>query len=627
MPKKLARSRLWAAAAAVAGLPIAACAQDAPPGAMLLSPVRLNQVGLLPDGVKRAIVPHRSREPLVWRLSDGAGAVRASGRTRVFGADRFSGEHLHQVDFDAFSGSGSGYRLRVGDADSRPFAIRAAVYGPLARDALAYFYHNRAGTPIEARFAGGALWARPAGHPLETATCLSGADSKGNRWPGCDYALDVTGGWYDAGDHGKYVVNGGISLWTLLNLHERRLHAKKPPAFADGTAAIPESGNGVDDLLDEARWQMEFMLRMQAPQGAVASVPVGVKRSGPGLRFTRIDAGGMAHHKVADEKWTGLPTAPHLDREKRQIFPPSTAATLNLAATAAQCARVWRTIDPALAFRCLTAATRAWTAARRNPEIYAIADHPGSGGYGDDTLSDEFHWAAAELFVTMGAPEYRRALLASPHFRASQAAEFGWPDVATLGTISLALVPNALPAGEIARLRLALRGAADAYLADARKVGYAIPYAPAAYPWGSTSSILNRAIVLALAHDFTREPRYRDGVIDAADFILGRNPLDQSFVSGHGARPMRNPHHRFWARQIDPRYPPPPPGALSGGPNDSAMSDEVAARLKGRCAPQTCWRDDIHAFSLNEVAINWNAPLVWIAAYLDEPTSGSVSPR
>jgi endoglucanase len=102
------------------------------------------------------------------------------------------------------------------------------------------------------------------------------------------------------------------------------------------------------------------------------------------------------------------------------------------------------------------------------------------------------------------------------------------------------------------------------------------------------------------------------------DFILGRNPLDQSFVSGYGARPMMNPHHRFWARQLDPKFPPPPPGAISGGPNSSNMSDEIAAPLKGKCAPQTCWRDDIRSFAMNEVAINWNAPLVWVSAYLAE---------
>ncbi len=110
------------------------------------------------------------------------------------------------------------YRLRVGRA--RPVALsecRPTAYAKLPYDALAFFYHQRAGTPIEARFVG-ERWARPAGHPREIVTCVSGVDGNGNRWPGCDYSLDVTGGWYDAGDHGKYVVNGGISLWTLLNL-------------------------------------------------------------------------------------------------------------------------------------------------------------------------------------------------------------------------------------------------------------------------------------------------------------------------------------------------------------------------------------------------------------------------
>jgi endoglucanase len=102
------------------------------------------------------------------------------------------------------------------------------------------------------------------------------------------------------------------------------------------------------------------------------------------------------------------------------------------------------------------------------------------------------------------------------------------------------------------------------------------------------------------------------------DFVLGRNPLDRSFVSGYGARPMENPHHRFWARQLNPRYPPPPPGALSGGPNNTAMTDDVAAPMKGKCAPQTCWADDARAYALNEVAINWNAPLVWVSAWLAE---------
>ena len=134
----------------------------------------------------------------------------------------------------------------------------------------------------------------------------------------CGYTLDVRGGWYDAGDHGKYVVNGGIAAWQLLNSYERaEQRSVTPTAFGDGTLAIPEKANGVPDLLDEARWEVEFLLKMQAPDG-------------------------MAHHKIHDENWTGLPTRPELDDQPRRLSATSTAATLNLAAVAAQAARLWR---------------------------------------------------------------------------------------------------------------------------------------------------------------------------------------------------------------------------------------------------------------------------------------------
>ena len=600
-----------AALAAVAGAANAALPEPAP--------IRLNQVGTLADGPKRAIVPHAASQPLPWSLTDSSGRVLASGRTRVFGQDRWSGEHVHQVDFSRYRQPGTALTLRVGNAVSRPFAIAAAPDPRLPYDALAYFYHNRAGTPIDARLVG-QRWARPAGHPDERATCVRGADSKGNNWPGCPYTLEVSGGWYDAGDHGKYVVNGGISLWTLLNLYER-LAASGSKLFADGTAAIPERGNRISDLLDEARWQMDFLLKMQVPDGTRMAVPVDARQTVPALAFSGIDASGMAHHKLADEKWTPLPTRPDQDGEKRQLFPPTTAATLNLAGVAAQCARVWRTINRPYADRCLRAAERAWTAAMRNPGVHALADFPGSGAYGDGDLSDEFYWAAAELFATTGRAVYRSALERSAHHRAAITAEHGWADVAPLGTITLLTAPNGLSKPELRRLRTALRAAADRFLAERDRTGYLVPHA-ADTVWGSNSNLLNRAMILALAHEFTGRDRYRSGVIDAMDYILGRNPLDRSYVTGYGARPMLNPHHRFWAQSLDPRFPPPPPGALSGGPNNSAMTDEVAAALKGRCTAQTCWADDARAYSLNEVAINWNAPVVWVSAWLAERPGG-----
>jgi endoglucanase len=595
----LAASALCAAACVSAAIP----AQEAP------RTIRLNQVGILADGPKRAMLPNPSRTPLPWRLVDRSGATVASGSTQVFGNDAGSGEHVHRIDFSSFAGTGEGFRLVAAGAESRPFRIGRSYLG-LAKDSLAYFYHTRAGIPILASLVG-AQYARPAGHLVENATCIGGKDEKGANWPSCGYTLDVAGGWYDAGDHGKYVVNGGIALWTLQNIVER----KEARLFADGAARIPEAGNKINDLLDETRWEMEFLLKMQVPQGTRMLLPVGQKKSGPGLKFSEVDASGMAHHKVGDEHWTSLPTLPENDREKRMLFPPSTAATLNLAATAGQCARLWRGIDPAFANRCLVAAERAYAAALRNPEIYAVAEFTGSGAYGDSALSDEFYWAAAELLKTTDKAEYRNAVRRSPHFRAARAEEIAWPSVSSLGTIALATAEVGLTAKEATALRRSLIASADAWAGDTAKTGYAVPYATGKWPWGSTSSILNRAMVLAVAHDFTGERKYRDAVVDGMDFLLGRNPLDRSFVSGYGARPMRNPHHRFWAQQLDPKLPGPPPGVISGGPNSSSLGKGAAAKI-GPCAPQTCWVDDIQEFTVNEVAVNWNAPLVWVSAWL-----------
>jgi endoglucanase len=581
-------------------------------------PIHLNQLGFAPGDAKIAIVESGSA-PLEWRLVDSNGRELRRGRAQVYGKDAASGAEVQRIDFSDVRAAGAGYRLVIGGSRSDPFAIRDRLYTPLAKDALAFFYHQRAGVPIDARLVG-ATWARPAGHPKEVAKCFAGKDERGIEWPGCGYALDVTGGWYDAGDHGKYVVNGGISLWTLLNAYERR-----PPAFPDGSLKVPEAGNRTSDLLDEARFEMEFLLRMQIADGTRTRVPVGTpKPAAPGkpawetspADFAEIDAGGMAHQKVADRNWTKLPMPPQDDPEERLLYPPTTAATLNLAATAAQCARIWRDVDPAFAARCLAAAERAWRAAARNPQIYATNSFTGSGGYGDGDVSDEFYWAAAELFATTGGAAYREVLKGSPHFHA-ELREPGWPSTATLGAITLATVRNRLPKADSDRLRAAIVAAGDRFLADQKGNGYGIPYVASGYPWGSNSNLLNRAMLLGLAHDFTGDTKYRAGALAAVDYVLGRNPLGQSYVSGYGARPMRNPHHRFWANSLDPKLPGPPPGALSGGPNSTSMSDDVAKAMRGKCAPQRCWADDINAYALNEVAINWNAPLFWVAAWLD----------
>jgi endoglucanase len=581
--------------------------------------VELNQIGFITGGPKLAVVVSAAAQPLAWALTDSSGKSLATGSTRIVGADAASGQSVHKLDFSAWRKRGENLRLQVGCARSHAFVVADHPFESLKRGALAYFYHNRASVPIEARFAGGEKWARPVAHADETATCRAGKDRFGNEWPGCSYSLNPIGGWYDAGDQGKYVVNGGISVWTLLNLYERQQTLKRKAAFGDRDGSIPESGNRVDDLLDEARFEIEFLLRMQAPTGSAAMLPVGVKRNAANLQFVRIDASGMAHHKIADMNWTAVPTPPHLDREQRVLHAVSTAATLNLAAVAAQCARIWKSIDQPFAARCLSAARAAYDAAQRNPQVYFISDFTGSGMYGDGELADEFFWAAAELVATTGERHYLDDVRAASFWSAELNSEPSWGGVAALGLASLATVPTALPAAERGRLRGVLVAAAERFAAEREQSGYGVPFVGKSYVWGSNSNLLNRGILLGLAHDFSREPRFRDAVVDVADYLLGRNPLGQSYVSGFGTKAMRRPHHRFWTHSVDASLPEPPPGALSGGPNANTPAESVARRLKeSGCAPQTCWADEVEAYSLNEVAINWNAPLVWVAAFLDE---------
>jgi endoglucanase len=566
--------------------------------------VKVNQVAYVPGLPKQATVVSSSSSPLAWTLRNSAGAAVATGLTTIRGLDSRSGDNVHMVDFSSFDTVGAGYVLSVAGVNSFPFDISADAIKKLRYDALAFFYHQRSGIPILSQHVG-SQYARPAGH-------LSVAPNRGdNAVPcrvACGYTLDVRGGWYDAGDHGKYVVNGGISAWQLINEYERSIHiaGADSTALGDGKLAIPERANGVPDILDEARWQVEFLLKMQVPDGSTGA--------------------GMVHHKIHDQNWTGLPTRPDADAQARFLAPISTAATLNLAAVAAQAARVWRNIDTAFSDRALTAAQKAYAAAKANPiRLASSTDGTGGGPYSDDNVSDEFYWAAAELFVTTGNVTYRTDLTGSPLFRGAGFTESGydWGWTAGLGDTTLAIVPNGLPASDIAATRAAFVSFADRLLSLAGSQGYPAP--TSGYLWGSNGTIANNAIVLALAYDFSGQQKYRAGVYQALDYLFGRNPYNQSYVSGYGERAARNMHHRFWANQLSASLPNPPPGALAGGPN-TGLEDPVAqAQLVG-CSPQKCYLDDINAWSLNEVTINWNAPLAWIANWAAEKSDNGIVP-
>jgi endoglucanase len=565
--------------------------------------VQVDQVAYVPGLPKHATLVSDATTAQTWALKNSAGTTVATGQTTPKGVDTLSGDPVHLIDFSSYDTAGTGYTLTVGAESSFPFAISADPIRKLRYDSLAFFYHQRSGVAIDAQYVG-ATYARPAGH-------LNVAPNQGdNNVPcrsdlNCGYTLDVRGGWYDAGDHGKYVVNGGISAWQVLNTYERAKLVGDAAALGDGKLAIPEKANGVPDILDEARWEVDFLLRMQAPDG-------------------------MVHHKIHDAAWTALPTLPHQDSQPRRLSATSTAATLNMAAVAAQAARIWTTIDPAFSAKALAAAKKAYAAAKANPNKIADPnDGTGGGAYSDTVFTDEFYWAAAELYATTSEAGYRADVTGSSLYKGRSINDRGydWGYTGPLGDITLALVPTGLPAADVAAIKTAFVANADKFLNQMASQGYPAPYREpdGTYVWGSNGLVANNASVLALAHDFTGAAKYREGVFEALHYLFGRNPVSYSYVSGYGGQPVRNVHHRHWANQLDPSTPIAPPGALSGGPN-SGLQDPIAERMLQGCKPQKCFVDHIEAYSLNEVTVNWNSALAWIANWAAEKSGTPIPP-
>ncbi|WP_416981997.1 glycoside hydrolase family 9 protein [Streptomyces sp. T028] len=558
--------------------------------------VRVNQVAYLPAGPKNATLVTDATSKLPWQLKNASGATVAHGWTVPRGLDVSSGQNVHSLDFGAYRKRGTGLTLVVDGETSRPFDIGTAAYEQLRLDAAKYYYTQRSGTAIRDDLRPG--YGRAAGH---VGVAPNQGDTSVPCQPGvCDYSLDVSGGWYDAGDHGKYVVNGGMAAWELLSTYERSLYARtgRPATLGDGTLALPESGNNVPDILDEARWELEFLLKMQVPEGQPLS--------------------GMAHHKIHDEQWTGLPLLPSADPQKRELHPPTTTATLNLAATAAQAARLYRSYDREFAAKALTAARKAWAAALAHPDVHAGPDDGNGGGtYSDDNATDEFYWAAAELYLTTGEKQFSDHVLNSPVHTADIFVPngFDWSRTAAAGRLDLALVPNRLPGRDKVRKSVVKGG--DTYLATLASQPYGMPYAPEGnlYDWGSSHQVLNNAVVIATAYDLTGASKYRDGAVQSMDYVLGRNALNISYVTGYGEVASHHQHSRWYAHQLDPGLPDPPAGTLAGGANSSIQDPYAQSKLQG-CVGQFCYIDDIQSWSTNETAINWNAALARLASFV-----------
>ena len=589
------------------------------------SDILTNQLGYFADMNKKATLLSDSSSPVKFELKDASGKSVYEGESEPKGNDADSGDDVHILDFSDFKTAGTYYLESADGAKSREFKIGGSeIYSYMLYDSLNYFYQNRSGIDIESQYiisGDSSSLARAAGHPSDVATI-----EQTWGYSGSSGTQDVTGGWYDAGDHGKYVVNGGISLWTMQNQYEMAVKNGTESAYADGTMSIPENSNGYPDLLDEARYEMEWMFKMMVKEGPYAN---------------------MVYHKVHDIKWTALALAPADDTEERIIKPPTTAATLNMAACAAQAYRLWKDIDPQFAETCLSNAKLAYDAAKSHPDMYAPLDESvGGGPYGDDDATDEFYWAACELYLATGDTSYQHDINSSPHYMkidvklsggedVDSCGSFNWGHTAALGTLSMAVCSDKLDSSENEKVKSCISEAADYYKSLEQEQGYGQPYEQSTvsyqidrkgYIWGSNSFVMNNNLIMAYAYELTNDDSYLNGVVSGMDYILGRNPVDYSYVTGYGTHAVKNPHHRWWSHQADENFPEAPNGVLVGGPNSGMQDPWVRGSgwKPGEIAPAKCYMDNIEAWSVNECTINWNTPLAWVTAYLADKNGGVI---
>ncbi len=578
-----------------------------------------NQLGYFPLSIKKATLLSSSTQPVDYEIFNSENISVYIGKSIPMGFDKDSGDEVHIIDFSSFNIEGTGYYIKANSAQSLQFDIKKDLYSQMLYDSLNYFYQNRSGIDVKSEHISSGdktKLARKAGH-------LPDVCSTDLVWGYTDsYNLDVTGGWYDAGDYGKYVVNGGIALWTMLNQYEHALSLGKTNSslYSDGSSNIPESGNQFPDILDESRYEMEFMLKMIVPEGKKYA--------------------GMVHHKVHDAEWTALGIAPSDSTGKRIIKPPSTAATLNLSACAAASYRVWKEYDLDFAKKCLSSAEKAYGEAKKNSTMFApFENSTGGGPYGDNYVNDEFYWAATELFLSTQDQKYYDDMKNSVHFlempttlnkgeEIDSISSFNWANTSALGTLSLSVVKNGIKEDDLLKANENIINASNFYLDIINSQGYGVPLKSctvdtdkgkvSGYPWGSNSFVVNSAIVMAYAYDITKEEKHLNGLINSMDYLLGRNPLGYSYITGYGKNFSKNPHHRWWASQINPSFPSAPSGVLVGGPN-SGLQDPYVKSLglsSKVLLPQRCYVDHIESWSTNECTINWNAPLAWVAGYL-----------
>ncbi|KIC91383.1 glycoside hydrolase family 9 protein [Flavihumibacter sp. ZG627] len=553
--------------------------------------IQVNQIGYYPNAIKIAVLQFNDKHQIngndFYLVNQADGDTVFKGKLGSPVASVYSNAITQQLNFSAFRIPGT-YALHIPDkANSYPFAISNEVHAPLLQAALKGFYYQRSDIPIEKQYGG--KWARSAGHPDTSVQIHASAASK-LRPTGT--IVSSPGGWYDAGDYNKYIVNSGITMGTLLSLYE-----DFPEHFNKLKFSIPENNDNIPDLLNEILYNLRWMLTMQDPHD------------------------GGVYHKCTNASFDGM-VMPGVTKDPRFLVQKSTAAALNFSAVMAQASRVFSKYSgllPGLSDSCITAAIASWDWALLQPEMYykqsvineKFKPQISTGEYGDRFLNDEWFWASAELLITTRNKKYESPLM---KYKPELIQIPSWHGVAAMGYYSLLRQPthDYVQQDFIASLKQQFISKADSLILNGGNKAFAtiMGQSKSDYIWGSNSVAANQSIFLLNAWRINKRSEYLDGALSNLDYLIGRNATGYNFVTGMGTRYPKFPHHRpSVADGIDE----PVPGLLAGGPNPGKQ-DKCNYSFHD---PENCFADIDCSYATNEIAINWQAPLVYLAGALE----------
>lgn len=544
-----------------------------------MNKIFMNQVGYLPGSVKRAVLNFPAED---FRVVDENGDTAYEGKTRHFGNDDISGEDTYVADFTILSEAGS-YRLEAGDIKGPEFKVGYACFDKLKRDICKCFYYLRCGDALARRYAG-EYYHEPC--HMSKAT-VYGEDVE---------PVDVTGGWHDAGDYGRYSTAGAVAVAHLLYA------VRFFPNILDLEFDIPKEkcDNGqLPDLLAEVKVELDFLMKMQRENGSV-------------------------WHKVTTFNHADF-IMPEDDKNELFLFPVSSLATADIAAVFALASGIYKDYDKAYADKLMERALLAYDWLRENPKevLFRNAEGSNTGEYSEAEDYSNRYWAACSLYETTSEGRYyqdameQKAKLEAFNKAATMKLYqgdvmtcLGWGDDGGLGGLSLILKKedNALTLAA----RESFVNEAKRLVANGEKNGFNLCMERKDFIWGSNMELLKYMMVLTVANLINKDEAFEDAIVAGLDYLLGCNSMDVSYVTGNGEKAFKNPHLRPTAvDDIEEPW----PGLVSGGPN-IGLQDEKAQTIPKDSAAMKCYLDDVACYSLNEITIYWNSPLVFVMAGL-----------